>query len=273
MSPARIYPVRITRNTKDATFRIGATHSPSASRPKRLGEEAWVRRSVRSAMIGLVGISPPADSQHGTVVLTALPRAPAEGLSAVIVRPENEQAVGTVLAWFERMVSRRLTLVLGLVCPPDWCAAALGAFTHPVRLVLPPEDLEGDCLPAAALATVRNASVEGLILDELHRKHGDAVHSERTIVGCLISHAVRGGTLNSVAADLGCSTTTIWRRLRAIGVSPRATMSRVRLRAYELQVELGADPGHARRAGGWYTRRAWKKALARGPKADDNLFS
>lgn len=145
-------------------------------------------------MIGLVRISPPGGRADGTVVMDSLPPGPPDHLSALVVQVEDEGAVARVLSWFQKVAVERPTFALGLVCPPESCAAALGTFVHPVRLVLSPDDLQGGSLPAAALATMRDASVEGLILDELHRKHGDAVDSDRTTVECLISHAVRGGT-------------------------------------------------------------------------------
>jgi hypothetical protein len=214
-------------------------------------------------MIGLVGVLPPRDQERGTRVLDFLPAPPAEGLSAIMVQAEDEEGVAGVLGWLEEVSARRPTFALGLICPPRVCAPALGAFTRPVRIVLPPEDLEEGALPSDALAGLREASVEGTCFEKLRRMHGDSILSELEWVECLISHAVRGGTLNAVARELGCSPVTVWRRLTAVGLRPGATMSWARLRAYELSVELGADPGDARRAGGWYSRRAWRNAVAR----------
>lgn len=214
-------------------------------------------------MIGLVGIAPPTGAAHGTVTLDSLPRIPAERLAALVARADGEDAVERLLAWFRKLMARRPTFTLGLVARPEECAAALGVCVHPVRLVLPPEALIQGALPRAALAVVRNASVEGILLEEFHRDNELAVVSQRTLVECLISHAVRGGSVNAVAADLGCSTITVWRRVARFGLKPGALMTRIRLRAFEVRVELGVHPDHARRAGGWYTRRAWEKAVAR----------
>lgn len=214
-------------------------------------------------MLGFLSVRPPLGFAGGARVIESFPSVPAEGLSGLVVRRDTPTGVEKALGWCERVRILRPSFVFGLVAPPEACFRMLGVFTQPVPVVVPPEDLEDGCLPVDVFMILRNASVEGRILEELRCAGRAATPAVRATVRCLVSHGVRGGTVNSVAAELGCSTATVWRRVTRIGLKPRVLMSWARLRAYELRIELGDSPEAARRAGGWLSRRAWEKGVGR----------
>lgn len=217
-------------------------------------------------MIGLLGVSVPCGRTMGTVRLDTLPTVPAYSLSGIVARAPDDESLKGILAWCAEVFKRRATFAVGIVSPAGVCAPQLGAFTHPVAVVLPPEALEAESLPEDALKAVWNAAIEGMVFEELLRVKGEEILPAKATIEALIAHGVRGGTLASVARDLGCSPVTVWRRLVKIGVEPRYTLNWVRLRGYDLRVALGEGRREARRASGWYNRKAWEKAVARGRK-------
>jgi hypothetical protein len=214
-------------------------------------------------MIALINVRPPIGQPGGVVELERRPAAPAIRYAGAIVGCSGIAAVRETLGWFKAIREVRPAFVLGLVSRPRHCARALGSFTYPVKPVISPAELENGHLPQSAVDIIRELSIEGLILEEFVAEHGDRVLSRRLTLECLIAHAIRGGTLNAVVRDLGCSPTTVWRQVGDLGLRPSTLMRWARLRAYQLRIELGVRPGAALKAGGWNEDRARRKAASR----------
>lgn len=202
-------------------------------------------------MIALVRLLPAAGASAGIELLDELP-APGDCVhTAYLVRCRDRAELDAALSWYGEVRSTQGGVGLGLVCPPDVCAAALGRTTDPVRPVLSPTALEGDRLPPEALDELRAGSLEGRLLDELVATYGDVILGRRELLEAVVSHAIRGGTLRRAAASVRLEPVTLRRRLQAVGLSPGSLKGHIRLRAYELLVELGHDPSAALRACGW----------------------
>lgn len=223
------------------------------------------------SMIGLVRLRPSEADGPGTLVLDRLPAVPAKRLSGALVRCGGEGELAEALSWYAEIRAVRPGFPSGLVCAPEICAGPLGQFTFPVAPLLTPGDLVNGEVPGFALAELRSVSVEGRLMDEVAVAHPSAVLDHREVIECLIAHAVRGGTLDTTARDLGCSTDTVRRRLGVHGIRPGALMRQLRLRAYDVRLELGEAPAAALAAGGWNSRKAQAKARYRLAKRGDPL--
>jgi hypothetical protein len=214
-------------------------------------------------MIGLVGILPPPAHHDGTVCLNEVPPVPATGLAGVAVLCGRASEVEAALSWYGAVRAIRPAFPMGLVCWPEDSATALGACAHPVNPVIRPGDLHAGGLPLQSLDQLRAASVEGLILQEMTLKYGASVQRERALLQCLVPPAVRGGSLRRVARDCGVSEDTVQRRLRALGLRCGRLMSWVRVRGFQLHVELGVDRSTALTIGNWSSHDARRKTARR----------
>jgi hypothetical protein len=210
-------------------------------------------------MIGLVRLRPPASDGSGTLVLDRLPSAPAERLAGAMIRCDGEADLAEALSWYAEVRGERPSFPSGLVCSPAICAAPLGEFTFPVAPLLTPAELVDGVVPASALVELRSMSVEGRLMEELVAAQPTAVGDHRELIEGLVAHAVRGGRLETAARQLGCSTDTVRRRLASHGILPGLLMRLVRLRAYEVRLELGEAPAAALAAGGWSSQKARHK--------------
>ena len=224
-------------------------------------------------MIGLVRLRPATPDGPSTLVFDRLPPVPVERLSGALVRCDTVGELLEMLHWYAEVRAVRPGFPSGLVCAPEICAGPLGEFTFPVAPLLAPGDLANREVPASALAKLRSVSVEGRLMEEVAAAHPSAVLDRREFVECLIAHAVRGGTLETTARHLGCSTDTVRRRLGVHGIRPGALMLQLRLRAYDVRLELGEAPAAALAAGGWSSRRARLKARYRLAKRGDSPSS
>lgn len=202
-------------------------------------------------MIALVRLLPPATANVGTATLNALPKPPASAYSGFAVRCDDAPDVARAVEWYRQVLEVRPGVPLGLVSERDHCADALARLGHALIFLIPPRDLVAGGLPARLLEEVRSASVEGRLLEEVLAHLGDSARPLAATIRALISRAVRGGSVASAARDLGVSGRTVRRRLKSIGLSPGHLKQEVRLRAYELRVELGMSRSAALAAGGW----------------------
>lgn len=218
-------------------------------------------------MIGLVGVRPPPGRPCGVTVLERVPESPAPRYAGFIVRGANRAAVDDVVLWYDALRERRAALALGLVARPDDSAEALAKAKHPVTLFLRPEALIGEAVPAEALCRVRQASVEGRLLEELVEAAGASVLEERRALEALVARGTNGGSVAGAARDLGVNTETLRRRLRPFGLKPSDVTRWTRVRGFEIRVELGTERNAALWAGGWMTHEQRRKTARRARKA------
>lgn len=223
-------------------------------------------------MIGLVGLLARHRDRGGVEVLDRLPEPSRSLHSGYFVRCGQESEVEDVLEWYRLVKEVRPTLVLGLVCAPDFCAAALGRTTIPVHPVIHPDRIEDGSAPSWALSEIRFASVERRILQELVQEHGTPIMAERYLLEVLIANGIRGVTVERLSRRAGLSHDTVSRRLKVVGIQAGALVRVVRLRAYDLLVESGEPPASAVSACGWTSAKARYEARKRaGNYARDSL--
>jgi hypothetical protein len=214
-------------------------------------------------MIALVRVLPPSKPGLAVRALGALPEHPAVGYSGAIVLCGDGLEVQLLLNWYADIRASPPGFSLGLVCPYRMCAPQLGNFLFPVAPVLAPEALHDPALLLTAIRTVREASIEGRILEEVVDERGAEVLEARPLLECLISHAVRGATLRSAARDQALAEETVRARLKRFGIQPGHFMSRWRIRAYQLRREAGESAHAALLAGGWQDHDARREAQRR----------
>jgi AraC-like DNA-binding protein len=214
-------------------------------------------------MIALIGLLAPRGTPVGTVALDVLPSPPAFSYSGFAVHCVCEAEVADTIDWYRQVLAGRRAVPLGLVCRPNHCARLLAQFEHPLNFLISPFDLVAGGLPATLLDEIRSASIEGRLLEEIIAHHGDAAKPMASTIRTLIYRAVRGGSVASVARDLGVSSRTVRRRLRKVGLSPGSLKQKLRLRAYELRLELGMSRNAALAAGGWNDHGQRRKCARR----------
>jgi hypothetical protein len=213
-----------------------------------------------AAMIGLVGVRPPSGTSTGIRLLEGLPAPPASEVAAMAVFCETKGGLVRVLGWFAEIRATRRAFPLIIVAAPERWGATLATTQHPVLRVVPPTEMEGEGLPQLVLDELREASVEGRVLDRLVLRFGARLLDELPVVRSLISHGVRGGTVSRAARDLILSPDTVQRHMARVGVLPRDFVRAARILAYEehrrhgtaAPIALAAcgwtDPDHLRRA-------------------------
>lgn len=222
-------------------------------------------------MIGLVRLLPPASDTSSSTVIDRLPPIPSAGFSGALVRCVGDLEISEALSWYADVRKVRPGFPVGIVCAPELCVGALGSFTYPVAPLLSPGDLVNGAVPALALADLRSMSVEGQLLRELAADYPAAMLGQQELLECITAHAVRGGTLESAARKIGCSVDTLRRRLSVHQISPSRLMQWLRIRAYDLRVEMGEGPRAALSAGGWNTQKARRKCRSRLKKAEAKM--
>ena len=167
------------------------------------------------------------------------------------------------LDWYRTVRAVRPALAFGLVCEPEACAEHLAHLPYSLAFLLRPSDLVAGGLPREALGRLRQAGVEGRIFDEVVERYGEQVSAQEETLRAVIARACFGGTVSRAARDLGVAPWTATRRLGSVGIAAGHLRSKVRLRAYEVRVELGVDPAEALRASGWTHQEDRRKAAKR----------
>lgn len=214
-------------------------------------------------MIALVGVPAPPTSSGGTKELGALPEPPGSRYTAFAVHCREGREVRDALDWYRIVLDSRGDAPLGLIARDSDCVRHLVRLDHSLVFLMDPVALAHGRLPVSALQALREAGIEGRILEEVVREYGPAVLSEQESLKALIARAVAGSTIGRAASDLGIHPDTLARRLNGVGVAPRWLRQWARLRAYELRVELGTDGRIALGAGGWTHHEQRRKAMAR----------
>ncbi|MEJ2186012.1 MAG: hypothetical protein P8Z36_08750 [Gemmatimonadota bacterium] len=214
-------------------------------------------------MMAFVGIQPPTGHSEGIQAVPDLPESPATRFSGFLVRSEHESNLARTLAWYRDVVDQRPGVPLGIVYSPNVCLAMLGECAHPIRPIIPTDNLVAGAPPMAVVEQLREASVEGRIMQELVAEFGGSILVEKRILTALIAYGVGGGLVASAAHELKCSQEKIRLHLAEFGIQPGRLMSRVRLRAYDLRKQLGVQTRQALDAGGWHTSEARRKVARR----------
>jgi AraC-like DNA-binding protein len=214
-------------------------------------------------MIALVRLPAPSGAGNGTAELTSLPEAPASRYTAFAVRCRDEGEVREALAWYRRVLESRPETPLGLVARATDCVRPVADLDRSLVFVMDPARLSGGALPASALETLREAGIEGRIMEEIVCDYGPQVLSQRQSIEALIARAAAGGTLQRAANDVGVHPNTLARWLKGVGLSPRRLRQQVRVRAFELRVEQGMERNTALDAGGWTDHEKRRQTLAR----------
>lgn len=214
-------------------------------------------------MIALVRVLGPRGAGNGIAELTALPEPPASRYTAFAVRCRNEIKVAEAVVWYRALIESRPSAPLGLIARARDCIQPIAGLGHSLVFVKDPTVLVGGGLPESSLAALRGAGIQGRILTEIVNDHGPEVLSKRESLMALIASAVTGGTLRRAAKYLCIHPDTLSRRLKRVGLSPRLLRRQVRVRAYELRVEMGAERSVALTACGWTDHKHRRKATAR----------
>lgn len=214
-------------------------------------------------MIALVRVSAPAGAGSGIAEIGSLPEPPGCGYTAFAVHCRGEGEVRETLLWYRLVLDSRPGAPLGLIACATDCIQPIAELDHSLTFVLDPGELNGGGLPAGALEALRNAGIEGRILQEIVNEHGPEVFAEQGMLRAVIARAVSGGTLGRAARDLGVHPDTLARWLKSAGLSPRLLRQGIRMRAFELRVELGMERGVALGACGWTHQGPRRRALGR----------
>lgn len=214
-------------------------------------------------MIALVRVTAPPAAGGGTEELGTLPDPAGFGYTAFAVHCREVGEVRETLDWYRAVLASRPAVPLGLIAPDTEAIAPIADLNHSLAFVMNPGRLNGGGLPVTALDALREAGVEGRILEEVIEEHGPEVLVHGALIRAVIARAVAGGTCGRAARDLGVHPDTLARRLKGIGLSPRLLRQRVRVRAYELRTALEVDRSAALVAGGWTTHEQRRKAGAR----------
>lgn len=214
-------------------------------------------------MIALVRVSAPPGAGCGTAEFSSLPQPPALRYTAFAVQCRDEGEVREALGWYRTILKSRPATPLGLVARPMDCIQPVAHLDRSLVFAMDPARLNGGGLPASAFETLREAGIEGRILEEIVRKYGSEVLSERKSLDALIARAVSGSTIGRAAKDIGIHPDTLARQLKGVGVSPLWLRRWARVRAYQLRTQTGMDPGVALAAGRWTDHEQRRKAVAR----------
>lgn len=214
-------------------------------------------------MIALVRVSAPPGAESGTVELNSLPEPPGSRYTAFAVQCQAEGEAHEALLWYRTVLDSRPSAPLGLIARETDCIQAVADLDHSLEFFMNPRRLNGEGLPASALQALRDAGIEGRMLEEIVREHGREVLSEEKALRVLISRAAAGGSIGRAASDLGVHQDTLVRRLDRVGLSLGPLKRRVRVRAYGLRVEHGVNPSVALLAGGWTNHEQRRKTMSR----------
>ena len=214
-------------------------------------------------MMALVRVSAPPGAGKGTAELTSLPEAPASRYTAFAVRCRDEGEVREALAWYRTVLESRPETPLGLIARAADCVQAVADLDRSLVFVMDPARLNGGGLPGNSFQALREAGIEGRILEEIVCEYGPEVLSQREPLNALIARAVTGSTIARAANDLGVHPRTLARRLKGVGLSSGWLRQWARLRAYELRLQMGIEARVALVAGGWADQEQRRKAAAR----------
>ena len=214
-------------------------------------------------MIALVRVPAPPRAANGIAEIGSLPEPPASRYTAFAVHCRDETEVREAVVWYRALFDSRSGTPLGLIAGANDCIQPVAHLDRSLVFVMDPSRLSGGGLPESALEALREAGVEGRILEEIVRKHGPEVLSEQQSLRALIGRAVAGSTIARAANDLCVHPDTMTRRFKRVGLSARWLRRWVRMRAYQLRVELGVDRSVALVAGGWTDHEQRRKASAR----------
>jgi len=209
-------------------------------------------------MIGLVRILAPTDDSAGTESLRALPRIPASKYAGFFVRCDTRTLVEETVDWWSSLRRDRPEIPLGMVAHPRDCAALLATCSASLASLLQPTELRAGALPNEALNKLREASVEGQILEGLVSEHGPGILHYDATLKPLIARAVRGA-----ARDLGVAPDTVRRRLRDVGLSAGRLVRETRVEAYRVRVSLGLSKDTALVCCGWHSHKDRRRVARR----------
>jgi AraC-like DNA-binding protein len=167
------------------------------------------------------------------------------------------------LAWYRTVLESRPGAPLGLIAHAADCVQPVADLDRSLVFVMDPSRLNGGGLAGSALEALRQAGVEGRILEEIVREYGPQVLSRRERIEALIARAVSGSTIGRAASDLGIHPDTLARQLKGVGLSARRLRQWARLRGYEHRTRMGMDPGVALAASGWTDQEHRRRAVQR----------
>lgn len=213
-------------------------------------------------MLALIRVLPAPDDGVGTRHLEVLPDPPALRYSGFVVRCRDAAEVEATIVFYREIHHARPTAPLALVARPADCAHHLADF--PARMLLvTPDELEPSGLPQAVVHHMREASIEGTILEEIAGEYGERVFTQEETLRAVVSRGLCGSTVESAAKDLGVHRETIRLRLNKVELKPGELISWVRGRAYQIRLERGVTKADAREAGGWHNPEAAREFLRR----------
>lgn len=214
-------------------------------------------------MIGLVRLVPRSGHSGACTVMDQLPAPPAARISACAARCRDADEVGETLEWHTRLAAARPDVPLGLAAEAADSAPLLARHPLPLAFLISPSDLVGGALPESAWRPLVDASVVGVLLEEVLVEVGPADEGTRAVLRSLVARGAHGSTVARAASDVGVSTETVRRRLRTTGYSPNAVLRWARHRAFEVRISLGAHRSASLLAGGWSSHEQRRKARSR----------
>ncbi|HEX9899444.1 MAG TPA: hypothetical protein VGC81_09465 [Candidatus Methylomirabilis sp.] len=222
-------------------------------------------------MIGLIGLSPEV-ALPWVDVLRALPEPPAWRHSGFLIALSSQPSVDLVIEWCRRIRSARPHLPIGAVVQAADPRLVLAMRTG-VRLrpVLEEREVRCDAVPRAVLEEVRDATVEGRILERWTDQGLLDVPEARQLVAAAAAVGVTGAGVPVLCGRLGCSRATLYRRFDSAGLpTPKVMLSNARLESVKVRLGLGMEPHEARRAAGWFSVEAYQKVRSRAGHRETN---
>jgi hypothetical protein len=208
----------------------------------------------------------------GAEHLLGPPDPPAIKWSAFLVQVSGELTLSRVLAWTLDMRSSRPMVPIAIAhrfsSDELYLLDSLARLGVRYNAVFDTGDLTADLL--AALAVLRDASVEREILQAWLARWRSAARSLEPILPQIIAHGVRGGRAKSLEvvdrAGRRLSESTLKRRLRKAGLPTTGQLLRdARLTGARLREARNVNPMVASLAAGYTSHRGRREAQRRTP--------
>lgn len=184
--------------------------------------------------------------------------------TGALIGCSNSEEVASAISWckgVETLVTP--AFALGLVAPATACFKHLATSTLIVDPLLTPEEFQQGSNQKAAFARIVSRAHEGIIFRRICHCCRQLRASDYNILMSLITTSIRGGTLHTVARNLGVSRSYVSRHMKDMGCTPGQSKRAIRWGAYQMRVDGGTPPGTARTLGGWRDRKAWEKFRSR----------
>jgi hypothetical protein len=178
-----------------------------------------------------------------------------------------------VIDWYcEMRHSRKYVPIGGMVDPADEFAFSLAESGVHLQPLLRASQFADGRVPTSVLQRIRDAAVEGRIIEAWRTRRSEAglddTREVEELLAAAVAVGVSGAGIPTLIARLGLlgsvGRATLYRRFERANLPPPGELLRqARLESMSVRLELGMDRVAACAAAGWLTPQAYASALRR----------